>query len=374
MNKDNIKWNKNSKKRRKWSFLYKHPNIHYILYCIRRFGNKSYYETLFRKNIKDIYPSYFIIEKFGIKNKDKIFLHIDVQLPHCGISAYFRYTLIDLYVSEELGFIPVIEWSGDSWLKEEKSINGTNNIYEYYFQEPTTFGIKDLYESFHVFSTKDNIDLHFIGDYDLGGTSDRTILAAYDVSEEYIQKLGTICRKYIKLNPTVESVMNKGFSKIFGSPYNISNTKKQNRVLGIHIRGTDYALNWHNHPTMVKPEQYKTLIDEAFNTGLFDKAFIATDDLNFLHWFIDIYGEKVIYYKDVFRGTGDFNIAGESQQRENAHYLSGLEPLRDIYTLAYCDGLISGLSGVPLCARIINRSIYKKYLFEKTISNGIYHL
>ena len=54
--------------------------------------------------------------------------------------------------------------------------------------------------------------------------------------------------------------------------------------------------------------------------------------------------------------------------------LLGYEVLRDMYTLASCDGLVAGLSQVSYAARICKRSRNEKYDIEMILNKGInYH-
>lgn len=118
-------------------------------------------------------------------------------------------------------------------------------------------------------------------------------------------------------------------------------------------------------------KDYEYLIDEAIKKYNFTKIFLATDDNNILNEFKEKYKERLLYYKDVNRTDGTKSIVFENNQRENNNYLNGLEVLRDMYTLANCDGLIAGLSQVSFAARITKKSLNKEYNFLKIIDNGI---
>jgi len=237
------------------------------------------------------------------------------------------------------------------------------NIFEYYFRQPCGINIEETLKSYHVFSSVDlTTDLR--AGFDLGNYKPGDLPAPYSIDDDYLNELGRICGKYIKLNDITQSYLDKNFQETLGC--NVS------KVLAIHIRGTDFALHWDNHPNIVKAEDYKEGVDEAISRYGFEKIFIATDDANCLDSFLNNYGNKIVYYKDVFRGNGLKNIASENTEREHGKYLNGLEVLRDMYTLASCGGLIAGLSQVSIVARIINRSLDNKYRYEKTLSNGIY--
>ena len=121
-----------------------------------------------------------------------------------------------------------------------------------------------------------------------------------------------------------------------------------------------------------KAEDYFNVIDKAIIENGFEYIFLATDDSRKLELFIKRYNDKLIYFKDVHRSDGIVNVTFEKNDREHNNYLNGLECLRDIYTMSYCNGLVAGLSQVSVCARIVNRSLDKKFEFEKIIDNGIY--
>ena len=71
-------------------------------------------------------------------------------------------------------------------------------------------------------------------------------------------------------------------------------------------------------------------------------------------------------------GDGAQNIALRVLDRENTHYLDGLEALRDVYTLAECNGLIAGLSQISIAARIVRLAENGSFEYMKILDKGIY--
>ncbi len=53
-------------------------------------------------------------------------------------------------------------------------------------------------------------------------------------------------------------------------------------------------------------------------------------------------------------------------ERENHHYLLGLEIIRDVYTLAACTGFVCGMSYVSFVVQILKKAKIKslKYFVE----------
>jgi hypothetical protein len=93
--------------------------------------------------------------------------------------------------------------------------------------------------------------------------------------------------------------------------------------------------------------------------------------LDTVQLFLEKYGsEKLIYDKTIRRGSGDVGV--HVQEKDNANgYKMGLDVLTDMYTLANCGGLISGLSQVSLFARLFNRTFDEHYSYDVIVSKKI---
>ncbi len=76
-------------------------------------------------------------------------------------------------------------------------------------------------------------------------------------------------------------------------------------------------------------------------------------------------------YQDVIRSSGTDTVMHSSVERENHHYLLGMEVLRDMITLSKCGGFIAGLSQVSIAARIFRQSYGYSYTDEKVLDRGI---
>ena len=100
-----------------------------------------------------------------------------------------------------------------------------------------------------------------------------------------------------------------------------------------------------------------------------NKVFLATDDNNILKAFIEKYQERLIYYKDVERSDGlRMSCYGEIQRKQH-HYRLGKEIIKDVYTLAACDGLVCSASYVSYMARIVKMASGKSYQTINSISS-----
>ena len=79
----------------------------------------------------------------------------------------------------------------------------------------------------------------------------------------------------------------------------------------------------------------------------------------------------MVYYDDVYRGNSTAGVHTTKGDRENHNYKLGLEVVRDMYTLAACNGLVAGMSQVSMSARITNKAFYMPYESVCIIDKGL---
>lgn len=143
------------------------------------------------------------------------------------------------------------------------------------------------------------------------------------------------------------------------------------KVIGVHIRGSSFrSRRLYGHPIPLEAADLFVPIDHALEKG-FEMMFLATDDTRHLLELKKRYGNRVRYYAETFRVDGDVDIAQTENVRENHGYYLRREVLRDVYTLAKCDALISGLSQVPLMARVQKYAWDSTYEFVRTIDKAV---
>lgn len=299
-------------------------------------------------------PKRISVVELGKENPNCIveYIRLDKEwVPTAGFFALLHKTLCGLYIADKFGFTPVVaNWNGCAY-EENKKINGTSNVFEYYFQSTSDIGVENALNSANVFiPSSSNLDLCLL-EYQSEW---------FHLSEKYIQKMGEVYAKYIKLNEIIYKEIEN----------DIENLLKKKKTLGIHFRGSDYRLNANGHPISLDVEDYYDYIDEAMKQKEYDQIFIATDDKNALEKLVNRY-EKVVYYSDTTRTDGDVSVAFIKGNEKNHKYQLGYEVLRDAYTLARCVGFIGSHSQVGVGVRIIRAS--KKSIFEycKIIEPGI---
>ena len=267
------------------------------------------------------------------------------RIPEYGDQVGFFceviFTLLRMKFADERGFIPYIDWKKGHLYYEEGGMRGVENVYDYYFKQPS--GATSL-ESLRFVTDATDEQMHMLQHrYDHHG---------YHYTDEYIDVLADMAAKYLVFNEETEGYLKDAVSKTIAGK----------KTLGVHFRGTDYRRSYNNHPVFVTVEDEIEKIKAIASSGGYERIFLATDEAAAIEKFREVFGDKLVYYEDVYRaGEGDDeSVAYSKSSRENHHYLLGLEALRDQYTLSACDGMVCGLSNLSITARLFKRGIFKE--------------
>lgn len=336
-----------------YQFLKRHPFLDAMQYVLRNYKNKDKCRDAANRNG-------FVLKchSNGNANRDKCIYHICFGEPEFGFFALFRTTLKYLAYADRFGFCPIVEWSRPIPYAEKEAVLGTNNPFEYYFDQPTEISLEEVGVSYNVFESE---EVHVVDSFLNREIPDGE--NGYIMSEQFIDYLAAIAHKYIRLNAWTSGYIKEQVEKI----------TKGKKTLGVHVRGSDFKLGYNNHPIIVLVEDYIDSAKELLQKGDYEQIFLATDDMTALDKFKKFFSEKLVYYTDVTRTDGEVSVAFSQSERKNHHYLLGLEVLRDMYSLASCDGLVAGISQVSNCARIMRKSWGNEYKDMKILDKGINH-
>lgn len=294
--------------------------------------------------------------RLGNKNKGKIVYLIEEDNENLGFFAMYRRWIEYLYFAHICGYVPVIN-AGEHFAY--RSVGGkkrTNNAFEYYFEQPAGISIEEAYKSNRVIFSevrhRQMVELVLLGKYD-----------CYFYNKRYLHMMSDIVRRYIKFNRTTWNYITDGIDRL---------GIKRNRVLGIHVRGTDFRKKFNDHPVFVSEQDVFDKIESVIPKYGYDKIFLATDDASILNNFITRYRDLVCNYTDVIRSDSMQSVIFQKNNRRNNQQLLGLEVIRDMYTLSQCEGFICGMSQVAVCAqmnKLARKEIYKDI---EVIDHGIY--
>lgn len=303
---------------------------------------------------------YRLIEKVYLdyrarKSSDKEIYYIKIDNKVAGFFAILREALDYCCYADEQGFLPYIVYSKQTLYAEKGLFLGTDNPFEYYFEQPLSLKADILFGGLNIIKSRNehlsNIELK----YNLKQFS-------YIVEESYIEKMADIYKKYMRLNITTSKKIEKSVENILQGKY----------TLGVHIRGTDYNKGFNNHPVPVTVDEYVEAINQEITEKQYEQVFVATDDVRCLKELKQKINIPVVYYKNTMRAKGNKSVAYERNERDYNNYLLGWEVLKDAYTLLACDGFIGCLSQVDIFVQIVKRSKGQEFASLKIIDKGIF--
>lgn len=326
--------------------LKKNTTLHFWIKAFKHIRDKEYLEFFINRENEPL------LLEFETRGKscenDSIYLIEEVGEGY-GFFAEFHTMLQKLIFAERLHLKPYVYW-GKKFLYYEEMIEDTRNAYEYFF-EAVNGDLGDKIDTAELLTNSKMGQASWVEDkYERG----------YDLSPEYLKKASEVYKKYIHLNLNTSKKIQKEISGLLG--------KKE--TLAVHYRGTDFKVNYDNHPVCVTIEQELEAIKKAMKEEKFEQIFLATDDKQAIAAFETAFSGKIVYYQDVVRGDDTTSVAFSDSTRDKHHYLLAYEVLRDMLTMSACEGLIAGVSQVSICARIAKASREETYRFLQIIDNG----
>ena len=310
----------------------------------------------FRRLVLEGYqnPDFLEMQTHGREYEGKTIYLIEERGAGVGFFAEFGVTLIELYFADERGFTPYVRWGRDYLYYEPDGVDGEQNAFLYFFKPVSE--VKDIAHACHMIRTEES---HYVQVKAQFGA------VSYDVSDEYVDAMARMVKKYIYYNERTKEYLQQEYSALLGD----------GKVLGVHFRGTDFRKGYNNHPIPVQIEQEIDKVQELLDSSGYDKIFLATDEKAAVEQFQSAFGDKVYLYEDTFFFfLTDESIAFSEDKRVRHRYHLAREVVRDQYTLTHCDGLVCGYSNVTFIARVMRQAWFDRSWEDFVlIDNGLYH-
>lgn len=299
-------------------------------------------------------PDFLELHRCGNEYRGQIVYHIGAFGCSVGFFAEFLYALIRLYFAADRGFVPYVYWGNDFLYYEKDGIDNEQNAFLYYFNPVS-----------EVTSSDNAAHVLIATDYHIHDVQNLLNTHGYAVSDEYMDGLSSMVKKYIRYNEKTQRYLEKSYETLIGDK----------KALAVHFRGTDYRRQYNNHPVFVTIEQEIEKVCEIFNESDYDVIFLATDEQEAVEVFRREFGDAVRVFDDTWRAKGENeSVAYSHSDRDKHHYLLGLEVLRDQYMLTRCAGLVGGVSNLTLSARMMRKAWYEKdYEDLVIIDNDLCH-
>ena len=234
---------------------------------------------------------------------------------NAGIFSYIWVILQSIYEHpDEKYYVDMRKFSG----YYDQTITKTNNVWEYYFEQPD-----NIYE---YPKSEDIIDVgcwnnHVSGYCDLSS-----------VTEEKRQRYNGIIKKYIRLLPHLQEKVDT-FLK--------TTDFLSKNVLGVHCRGTDSYLK--NSIDLYLSEI--DLIEKDYDT-----IFLMSDDVDYFDAVKNKYKNKVVSYDGATRAKGSASVFENAQKP----YQLGEGVIVESYIISNVKFLLHPRSNVTYFSRFLN--------------------
>lgn len=296
--------------------------------------------------------------RYGVLNQDKKIYIIRRTPPAAGLMSNFGMVLLHLLEAKEKNMIPVIDYENyNSFYQETEAINGTKNMWEYYWKQPNNITLKEAYQSMEVILSKEK-------------PNQKSIWTPEFLNDnEYIKKLYNISQK-VPLNEETSRYIELVRAKLI---------PKNKKILGVAVRGTDYLRSGDNygHPIQPTKQEILDIVKEKYYLWEADYIFLRTEEEETIKIFEEEFGEKVLYTKmDRFKNYNQENsipiVKEKLNTRKNDNYLKGLEYLTEIYILSSCNFLIAASNSGVAAAVILNGNKFEeKYIINKGVYKNL---
>lgn len=282
-------------------------------------------------------PFNVVVRHLGEENPQELIYIINpVNSYASGFFSNFESLLFYLHYAEQIGARPVVNCSTNTHYVEDDSFKGTRNYFEYFFEQPSGISVSSALNSMTVIYSEQ-----------------KHITYRHSVSREVADEICVqMMRKYIRFNEETKSELMKVQEKYLMGK----------KVLGVKYRGTDYFINFKNHPIPCKPEQLVEKAKRLFNKGEYDAVYLATEDASAIAPFEKEFNNKLFFDDKIERGNRDIGHVqlAERSCHQHAKYDEGLNVLRDAWILANAQGICGNPCGVLSYAILFNKAWVEK--------------
>lgn len=265
---------------------------------------------------------------FGEENEDKIFLLVRFHSPTIGLGTFVLMVAKAVDYAKERGYIPVVDMTiSNQYLEAGEA--GRVNAWEKFFEQPCGYSLSDIQKSKNVIviygirDTPENLNFNFL-------------------------KLKPMLKKSIETYK--------------------SSLKKEEIILGVLFRGTDYT-NRKAYKHTIQPDLETMILkvkQKIREWGYFDRIYLCTEVEEAVLRFREEFQDKFFCYPQERISKNYCGYLSEYKfARENAAYLRGADYWAALSVLSECNSLIAGWCTGTNVALILNQDHYRhKYIFD----------
>mgnify|MGYP003132248052 CR=1 FL=1 len=216
-----------------------------------------------------------------------------------GFFSSFLQVLDNLRWCEQNGYEPIIKWGRESQYYSKNGYNGSNNVWEYYFEQMNTKynNSSEVKENFNEFLLKE-IPQNF--GYRNIKTSGLRVKPDWNVVDDYWRKEAKrLIDKYIIIKPNIVKKIDDFYDE---------NLKDEGLKIAVHLRGGRGAKELY-HKDNVNLQYYKNCV----------KKYLSDNDIkDYVIYVASDTKEAISFMKDSFE-----NVKSYSCCRTDNYYING---------------------------------------------------
>lgn len=270
-----------------------------------------------------------------------------------GFFSNYFWVMGHVAFAEKMGYIPVVDMENYPTLySEEEPVDGTNNAWNYYFENIGNLGLDEVYASGRYVIGKDKYLTKYAEKY--------SMFPYRYPSERMIAYYAPIIKKNLRIKQSLVNEYKREW---------IEKTSGSNNILGIHIRGTDMKNNL-GHPMPAPVSEYIRRTHEMLEKHPdISRIFLATDENEVKEAYEREFegSAATLFMNEAFRAWDDGQMKKTGlhemkidNPRPRHKYLLGKEVLRDAWFLSRCQYLLCGHSNITNVAILWNEGRYNE--------------
>ncbi len=290
---------------------------------------------------------------YGKENSDKTFYIYGADCINGGLWWLINQCIMHIGYAIDKGYIPVIDYKNYRTQYSSNKDFKKNNIWEYYFDQPMGWSLHDISKSKNVIISSKSPSpnpKYFMG-------QDKF----YD-NPQKIAYFGDICKKYIIPNKHTKKYLDLEYDKVF---------RKNNRVLGVLCRGTDYLINKpFGHPIQPDPKDVIELADSVMREYNCNTIYLATEDSKIYDLFKNHFNDKLMdnnqirINPDNLKNKYYTSLSQANVSLNDELYLMGLKYFTSVYILSRCNCFIGGRTGGTKGVLLMSNGFEYQHIFN----------
>jgi len=296
-------------------------------------------------------------KNYGEENAEITFYVIRCNSEEEGLMSIYLGCVQEIEYALGKGYIPFIDLQNNvTQYTTGELINGTRNAWEYFWEQPSGYGISEIYRSRNVILSGRDRKV----DREKQDGKISCLLKTYNFQD--VVSTCELCR-FMKKNMNVKAYIYKRVEDIWRERFG------KGKTIGVFIRGTDYAaLRPKGHPIQPSKEHIYERLMELRNRHSDSRVFLVTEDDGIYRFFREKLKTDLIEVEDIrfSQYKGDDYIF--KYCKGNAYQI-GLCYLSKLLLLSKCNYLVTSIANGSKFSNIMNDNHYEERI---VIDLGVY--